>query len=304
MMKVENLNQEFESPKYFIVRDNYQEYLVKRERGRHTFMLRAQSREEIYQKILADLTAPVFETRPGEMIEAVLEGSGQPPDENSFNSTFEVKPLFPAPSQTKPEPAKHKVERRASRTLGGSLSPYCEVHKCEKYKDGKTNRGVQKYRCPECKKVEPRNTVGQQKTGTRHRRRRSPLSGNPKCETCGQHMRVRGSWNGKRYYKCLTCPKKPKEQRDPGEELTAFVRGCVTQANGHDPQLRDDIVQELVTDVLAGKLKRKDIEKREIIRRYARSQARLRQNRHRDISIDQSRSDDEDGTKLKDKLKG
>jgi hypothetical protein len=63
-------------------------------------------------------------------------------------------------------------------------------------------------------------------------------------------------------------------------------------------------VQELVTDVLAGKLKRKDVEKRETIRRYAHSQERLRQNRHRDVSIDQSRGDDEDGPKLKDKLKG
>jgi hypothetical protein len=117
-------------------------------------------------------------------------------------------------------------------------------------------------------------------------------------------MRVRGSWKGKRYYKCLTCPQKPKERRDPGEELMTFVRERVTRANGHDPQLRDDIVQELVTDILAGKLKRNDLEKRETIRRYARSQERLRQNRHRDVSIDQSRGDDENGPKFKDKLKG
>jgi hypothetical protein len=69
-MRVENLNQEMEGPKYFIVKDNFQEYLVKRERGRHTFMLRAQSREEIYQRILTDLSAPVFETRPGKLLES------------------------------------------------------------------------------------------------------------------------------------------------------------------------------------------------------------------------------------------
>jgi hypothetical protein len=159
---------------------------------------------------------------------------------------------------------------------------------------------VQKYRCPECKKVEPRN----QPDAPRKSRRKIALKGNPKCPTCGQHMRVRGSWKGKRYYRCLTCPQKPKERRDPGEELTAFVRERVTRANGHDPQLRDDIVQELVTDILAGKLKRKDVEKRETIKRYAHSQERLRQNRHRDVSIDQSRNDDEDGPKLIDKLKG
>jgi hypothetical protein len=116
-------------------------------------------------------------------------------------------------------------------------------------------------------------------------------------------MRVRGQWKGKRYYKCLTCPKKPKEQRDPGEELTDFVRGRVMRVNGYDPQLLDDIVQELATDILAGKLKRRDLENKETIRRYARSQERLRQNRHRDISIDQSR-DDDDGPKLKDTLEG
>jgi hypothetical protein len=91
-MRVENLNKEFEGPKYFIFKDNYQEYLVKREDGRHTFMLRTQSREEIYQRILTDLYAPVFETRPGEMIEAVLEGSARHPDDYDLNSTLRLSP--------------------------------------------------------------------------------------------------------------------------------------------------------------------------------------------------------------------
>ena len=82
-----------------------------------------------------------------------------------------------------------------------------------------------------------------------------------------------------------TPPKKAKPEAR-GEELIAFVRECVVHTNGHDPQLRDDIVQELVTDILAGKLTRKDLKNRETIKRYAHSQERLRQNKHRDVSID------------------
>ncbi len=82
------------------------------------------------------------------------------------------------------------------------------------------------------------------------------------------------------------------------------MRERVTRVNGHDPQLRDDIIQELVTDLLAGKLTRKDVKNRATIKRYAHSQERLRQNRHRDVSIDQPRDGDEDGLKLKDVLEG
>jgi hypothetical protein len=140
-----------------------------------------------------------------------------------------------------------------------------------------------------------------------------PEGKRPCCVQCHRAMHSHGWYKGTiRRWFCTPCkvevlastpPKKAKPE-DHGEALTAFVRERVTRMNGHDPQLRDDLVQELVTDVLAGKLKRKDVEKRETIRRDTHSQERLRQNRHRDVSIDQPRNGDEDGLKLKDVLEG
>ncbi|MDT7543146.1 MAG: hypothetical protein QOE33_3050 [Acidobacteriota bacterium] len=281
---------------YFIVKDDRHEYLLKREGGKQTFLLRAENREQVYGLILRDLYAPVYEATPGQMIESTF---GKPRHyRGSSKPTPQAKCIFPEPPKTELE-QKRKNARRA-RTLGSSLSLFCQSHKCEKYKDGKTKGGVQKYRCPKCRMEEPHHQAG----APRKDRRKVALKGNPKCETCGQQMRVRGQWKGKRYYKCPICPSKPKERRDPGEELTAFVREHVTRMNSHDPQMRDDIVQELVTDILAGKIKRKEVEKRETIRRYAYSQERLRQNRHRDVSIDQSRYGDEDGLNLKNVLEG
>lgn len=57
--------------------------------------------------------------------------------------------------------------------------------------------------------------------------------------------------------------------------------------NGHDPQLREDIVQEIMQDYLMAKLTLKDLENREIIRRYIHLQERLRQSKYRDVSIEQ-----------------
>lgn len=285
-----------ERPEYLIVKDDRHEYLVKQEGGKRTFLLRAETREQLYDVILTDMYAPVYETTPGQMIEAAF-GEPQWHYGDGFNPAPQAKRLFPEPPKPEPEPKPEKT--KSARTLEGSLSPFCDIHKCEKYRDGKTNGGKQKYRCPECKKEEPRHHASAPRKGSR----KVALKGNPKCETCGQRMRVRGQWRSKRYYRCPTCPPPPKGRRDSGEELTAFVHERVTHMNGHDPQMRDDIVQEIVTDIIGGKLKKEEVTSRKI-KQYVAYCSRLQSNKYRDVSIDQPRGDDEGGLTLKDVLEG
>ena len=43
---------ECERPEYFIVKDNYHEYLVKREGSKQTLLLRAESREQVCESVV------------------------------------------------------------------------------------------------------------------------------------------------------------------------------------------------------------------------------------------------------------
>jgi hypothetical protein len=311
---------EGESLEYFIVKDEHHEYLLKREGGKQTFLLRAETRQQLYDVILADMYAPVYETTPGQMIEAAF---GEP--EWHYGDGFKPAPhaarLFPEPPKAEPKPkpekavptAKKKHHRRRHADPNGRINPHCPIHNCQKRKNGSSKTGKQLWRCGCCYSKKPAAT----EQGSQARRvkgyKQVPAKKRPCCIQCHGTMHSHGWYKGIiRKWFCSSCkievlastpPKKIKSE-DRGEELTEYVRAHVTHANGHDPQLRDDIVQELVTDILAGKLTRKDVEKRETIKRYAYSQKRLSQNRHRDVSIDQPLGGEENGVKLKDMLEG
>jgi hypothetical protein len=75
---------------YLIVKDNFHEYVIKREGSKQTFLLRAESREQVYGGILRDLYAPVYETTPGQMIE-VSFGEPQSPYGGGFSPLQQAK---------------------------------------------------------------------------------------------------------------------------------------------------------------------------------------------------------------------
>jgi hypothetical protein len=307
-----------EKPEYFIVKDAHHEYLLKREDGAQTFLLRADNRTQVYDVILTDLCAPVYETTPGQMIEAAF-GNPQWQYGDDFNPTPQAKRLFPEPPKPEPEKKSEKPTSRKKRKSGrqadpnGRSNPICLIHACEKRKNGKAKSGQQLWRCGLCHGGKPAGTRKGAYTRRTKRYKHIPVDERPCCVQCHRAMHSHGWYKGTiRRWFCSPCkievlartPPKKVKLEDRGEELMAFVREHVTRTNGHDPQLRDDIVQELVTDIIAGKLTRKDVKSRETIRRYAHSQERLRQNRHRDVSIDQPHDGDEDGLKLKDVLEG
>lgn len=115
---------------------------------------------------------------------------------------------------------------------------------------------------------------------------------NPKCPSCNHPMHIAGHHRSVTYYKCKRgCPKPLRDEGyssanlGGGADLEKEIRARVAAANGHDPQLRDDVVQEIITDIAARKLKLNEVDTA-TIRRYTRSQSRLGQQRRRDISLD------------------
>lgn len=306
-----------EARKYFIAKDAHHEYLVKREGDKHTFLLRAESREQVYGAILKELCAPVFEMTAGQMIEAAF-GESQWDDSDGVKSPSSIIRLFPESLSGMRKKSRQGVSKKTHKDgrkvdPDGRINPRCRIHGCEKRKNGKSRSGQQLWRCGLCHAGTPATLHKGIAPGRTKGYKHVPLGKRPCCLKCHGAMHSHGWYKGviRRWF-CSPCkievfantPPKQAKTEDRGEELEAFVREHVTRMNGHDRELRDDIVQELVTDIVAGKLTRKDVKSRKIIRRYAHSQERLRQNRHRDVSIDQPRSGDEGGLKLSDVLEG
>ncbi len=163
------------------------------------------------------------------------------------------------------------------------------------------------FRCEnDCEDIGPKSERRQMRPPTRtpgklkHGGRRS-LKDNPVCKTCHAHLYVSDRVKDKRgnviktYYYCKNdCPDTGQNVRrrkrtllDNPEELEKYVRAKVTAANGHHPQDRDDIVQEILQDLLVTKkLKLEDLEDRERIRAYIRSQTRHSQDKFERPSLD------------------
>jgi hypothetical protein len=191
--------------------------------------------------------------------------------------------LFASPEPINAAPEPIAVDRRHT----------CSKCSTPKVKDGKLSDGRQRWRCLKCW---PRTTGSKQSKSRRLGSRSANFQGNPKCDRCRKPMHIRGRHKDNIYYKCKRCPPLPRglgraSLTLEGDQLEKFVRAKVTKANGHDPQIRDDVIQEIVKDILERKLVPRELDT-ETIRRYIRSQARLSQDKHREVSIDAPVSND------------
>jgi len=303
-------------PEYYIVKDEPYEYLIWRDADGKPNVFRSANREQVYGKILSELHACVYEATAGEMLEGVFEEPRQRPHE------FEPRRL-PKSMFTKPEQESQEVEqvckddrKRSSRFDGHSLEPYCPAHLRDKYRDGKTRGGKQKYRCPQCDRKEPAaTTIVRAKNGA-HRRNvqkhsskngggwsiarakhvSDVVSKNPLCGTCGEHLRVFSRYKNARgatvtRWQCAVngCQKSNKistVEELSGEELRRLVRAAVVKVNGHNPQQRDDIVQELIRAFLAGDYTLKQLLDPKTIRAVIRGQADQYQDKYKRLSLD------------------
>lgn len=197
---------------------------------------------------------------------------------------------------------------------------FCNRHNKPKYKNGKSRHGKQLWRCPVC----VRQNRGKPSGGTRTKEaamsdswasaRAAHVSAtvrkNPKCKSCGEHLRIRGRHRNQDgtesvYYFCgvnacentgYVAPKKRGERLpDTFEEVLPIVRKVIERVNGHHPQDRDDIVQEIAKDLWKGTLKLKDLKNRERMRDYVKSQTRLSQDKFERPSLDAPVRPDREG---------
>lgn len=303
-------------PEYYIIKDEPYEYLIWRDAEERPRVFRGVNREQIYSKILSELHACVYEATAGEMLEGVFEEPRQRP--NEFEPRRLPKSMFTKPEQKSQEVEQVRTEdrKRNSRFDGHSLEPYCATHLRNKYRDGKTRGGKQKYRCPQCERQEPASTtIAHAKKGA-HRRdvqKQSSKNGggwaiarakhvldvvskNPQCETCGEHLRVFSRYKNARgatvtRWQCAVngCQKSDKVttvEELSGEELRQLVRAAVVKVNSHNPQQRDDIVQELIRAFLAGDYTLKHLLDSKTIRAVIRGQADQYQDRYKRLSLD------------------
>jgi hypothetical protein len=237
--------------KYLLVNDGKREYLLKLDGKTAAQVAVSRERAALYEALLADLGVDLFPA-------------------HATGATMFAKP---EPLMAAPEP-----------DAGDRRHP-CLKCSTPKVKDGKMSDGRQRWRCLTCW---PR--TGESKQTKSRRQGGRNFHKNPKCDRCHKPMNVRGRHKENTYYKCRHCPPLPRGQGRSsltldGDQLEKFVRAKVTKANGHDPQIRDDVVQEIVKDVLEKKLVPRELDT-ETIRRYIRSQSRLSQNKHREVSTD------------------
>ncbi|MGA9996694.1 MAG: hypothetical protein WBP93_14850 [Pyrinomonadaceae bacterium] len=327
-------------PEYYILKDERYEYLIRHDVDGHQLLLRSVNREQVYNIILSDLHVCVFEAAVGEMLEGVF---GEPRRRfGEFEPRRRPKSIFPEPERdAEPEklrPARKNKRKTNSRFNGHSLSPYCQTHLRDKYKDGKTTGGKQKYRCPLCDRKEPAIIdLAQANKGVRRRNgggRRGASNGakaggspwraaqaasvaskvkkNPKCVTCGERLRIYGHHKNKdgtttTYYKCINkCSQKaePDWRSWSGEQLEEHFRKIVKGVNSHDPQICDDIAHAMVVALLEGTRDFGELHDRRVIKKYIKSQSRHSQDKHDLLPLDAPlKRDEESGATYADQLK-
>jgi hypothetical protein len=327
-------------PEYYIVKDERYEYLIKRDGEGQQLLLRSVTREQVYNTILSDLHVRVYEAAVGEMLEGVF---GEPRRQfGEFDRRPQPQSMFPEPAKkVQPEKLKQtgKKERKPDSHFDRhSLGPYCQTHLRDKYKDGKTRGGKQKYRCPQCDRKEPAITdLAQANKGVRRRgrgSRRSAHNGvkaggspwlsaqaasvaskvkkNPKCVTCSERLRISGHHRTKdgtrtTYYKCVNRCSQKKAEPDwmswSGEQLEEHFRKVVEGVNSHDPQIRDDIVHAMVSALLERTRDFGELHERDVIKKFIKSQARHSQDKHDLLPLDAPlKRDEESGPTYADRL--
>lgn len=315
-------------PEYYIVKDERYEYLIKRDAESSRLLLRSVKREQVYNVILSDLHTCVYEATVGEMLEGTF---GEPERRfGKFETRRQLKPMFPeASEEPKPEKLKQAAKKSGKTNIrfdGHSLEPYCQSHMRDKYKDGKTPAGKQKYRCPLCDRKEPAITdPAQANKGVRSRRRgtnkgmkaggspwraaqaasvASKVERNPKCVTCDERLRISGHHKNKdgattTYYKCINKCLQPRAEPDwkswSGEQLEDHFRKIVEGVNSHDPQIREDIVHAMVAALLEGTRDFGELHDRTVIKKYIKSQSQYSQDKHGLLPLDAPLKRDEEG---------
>lgn len=324
-------------PDYYIVRDERYEYVIKRDREGSHLLTRSLDREHTYNSILSDLKVSVCEATMGEMLEGVF---GQPGcHAGKVNTSQQSELMQPVKEPEKSEQVRQKRTSKA-RFNGHSLEPYCQIHLRDKYRDGKTPAGRQKYRCPLCDRKEPAITdpaqankgVRRRKAGSsRHSARKgtkarvspwraaqaasvaSKVKKNPKCATCGERLRISGRHRNKdgsttTYFKCVNKCSQPKAEPDwrswSGEQLEEHFRKVVERVNGHDPQIRDDVVHAMIAALIERTRDFGELHHPKVIKKFINSQARLSQDKHDLLPLDAPmKRDEESGLTYADQLR-
>src|ERR1051326_517007 len=270
--------------KYLLVRDGKVEHLLGLADGGSRSIASSASRLDLYRALLGDAGLDVVE----------------------FDVALGLVPSPVLEAAAKAVPAR---KAGAGSTEGGVCS-WCHQ---QRIKDGVTSTGAQRWRCPV-----PHNVKTNNPSPRTRRRAGAPRRGttkalfakNPACPGGHGPMNIRGRAKGVTYYICKKgCPTPPTGQGwssinlpgDGGKSIEAMVRKRVEACNGHDPQVRDDIVQEILLDIESKKITFHELDN-DAIRRYIRSQQRLGQDKFRDQSLDAPARDNE--TPLVEKLAG
>lgn len=302
---------------YYVVKDDGFEYLVKLDGNEQHFLLRSKDRKQVYASILLDVGVCVHEASAGEMLEGVF---GEPKlSFGEFKPRKRPESMLPRPEKLK-EVGK-KESKSSSRFDGHSLETYCQVHLRDKYKDGKTRGGKQKYRCPQCDRKEPAVTdPAQGNQGVRRRMRGGHVGGankvvkrgsspwqsaqaasvaskvqrNPKCATCGERLRIGGRHQRKdgtptTYWKCINrCPQRaePDWKAWSAEQLREHFLEVVRKVNGHNPQDTPDIAHSMVAQLLEGTRSFGELHDPKVVRKFVTSISQLSQDKHALLPLD------------------
>lgn len=180
--------------------------------------------------------------------------SGKPPAQLGATPQTEFNPKRTAPTRT-------HDERGA---LDDCYLDYCTRHRRPKVGNGEGPRGT-RYRCAKCVRENRGNPRGGARPSKGHHHTaqaasvQSKVSGNPKCQTCGEYLRVSSrSYNPdhsikRTYWYCIkNCPITGHEAPgakdrlpDTFDEVPPIVEKYVKRLGGFRPQDLPDIVQQI-----------------------------------------------------------
>lgn len=271
--------------------------------------------ERSFDAILEDRHIAVYEATPEQLIEATLGDPRWQYDEDqnedgSFRFVEKAERLFGESPEPEPEQVKPKKEKALRAVTDPDAPPVCARHGRPMHKNGVRKRGGQQnWRCSTC----VRENKGKPRGGARTRAGSNDgdswaparaahvskvVKKNPKCETCGERLRIKGRHRNRDgsesvYYFCavsrcaVTGHESPNARAnrlpDTFEEVLDLVRRKVRRMRGYNPQDFDDIVQEIALDLWQRKLKPKDLNDRERMRNYIHSQTRHSQDKYGDV---------------------
>lgn len=195
-------------------------------------------------------------------------------------------------------------------------APVCQKHGVRKRRDGKDQTGKQKWRCNLCSRENTgklRGGAEVKPAGDSWAKARAvhvamTVSKNPKCKTCKERLRVSGrhrraDGGESVYYHCInecadtghSTPGKGDRLPNNFEDVLPIVRDVIARLNGHHPQDREDIVQQVSQDLWSGVLKMKDLKDRERMRGYIRAQTRHSQDKYERPPLDAPLKEGEGG---------